>query len=306
MRTDKKKIMKPSSAHHAIDLSVVILNYNTRELTRMCLTTLYASRLEAYTMEVIVCDNGSSDNSLDMIRESFPDVRIIDNKKNLGFAAGNNPGIRNARGRYVLLLNTDTEMPPDTLAAMIRFMDRHPKAGASTCKLLLADGSMDPACHRGFPTPWVAFTYLSKLEKLFPRTKLFGEYHQGYKDLSSAHTVDCIVGAFFLVRNEVIREVGLLDEDYFMYGEDIDWCYRIRQAGWDIWFNPAVTMLHKKKQSGRANPFKKRRVTTEIYFQKYNWLFYTKHYEKTYPGILTWIVNAVYATRLFFLEKFSL
>ncbi len=224
----------------------------------------------------------------------------------MGFAAGNNPGIRRAKGRYILLLNTDTEIPESTLATMVRFMDDNPSVGASTCKLLLPDGSMDPACHRGFPTPWVAFTYLTKLEKLFPHTKLFGEYHQGYKDLSTIHEVDCIVGAFFLVRRDVIKQVGLLDEDYFMYGEDIDWAYRIRQAGWHIMFNPTVTILHKKKQSGRANILRARRVTTEIYFQKYNWLFYTKHYAAKYPGPLTWIVNAVYGTRLFFLEHFSL
>jgi len=257
-------------------------------------------------MEIIVCDNGSTDGSLSMIRKEFPEVILIDNKKNLGFAAGNNPGIRATKGRYVLLLNTDTEVPPATLAAMIRFMDEHPDAGASTCKLLLPDGSMDPACHRGFPTPWVSFTYLMKLEKLFPRTRLFGEYHEGYKDLSTIHEVDCIVGAFFLVRRKVLDEVGLLDEAYFMYGEDIDWAYRIRRAGWKIMFNPTVVILHKKKQSGRANTLRARRVTTEIYFNRYNWLFYTKHYASTYPKILTWMVNSIYATRLYFLEHFSL
>lgn len=290
----------------SVDLSVVILNYNTKELTRTCLTTLLASRLGKYAMEVIVCDNGSEDGSADMIAEEFPHVALIKNGKNLGFAAGNNPGIRKAKGRFVLLLNTDTEMPPDTLRVMIDFMDSNPDAGAATCKLLLPNGAMDPACHRGFPTPWVSFTYLLKLEKLFPKTKLFGEYHQGYKDLATIHEVDCIVGAFFMVRREVIREVGLLDEDYFMYGEDIDWAYRIRTAGWKIMYNPTVTMLHKKKQSGRANILAKRRVTTEIYFHKYNWLFYTKNYAHKYGPVLTFLVNSFYATRLFFLEKFGI
>lgn len=290
----------------SVDLSVVILNYNTKELTRTCLTTLLASRLGKYAMEVIVCDNGSEDGSADMIAEEFPHVTLIKNGKNLGFAAGNNPGIRKAKGRFVLLLNTDTEMPTDTLRVMIDFMDSNPDAGAATCKLLLPNGAMDPACHRGFPTPWVSFTYLLKLEKLFPKTKLFGEYHQGYKDLATIHEVDCIVGAFFMVRREVIREVGLLDEDYFMYGEDIDWAYRIRTADWKIMYNPTVTMLHKKKQSGRANILAKRRVTTEIYFHKYNWLFYTKNYAHKYGPVLTFLVNSFYGTRLFFLEKFGI
>jgi hypothetical protein len=289
-----------------IDLSVVILNYNTVELTRKCLQTVFASNLGKYTMEVIVCDNGSTDGSVEMITKEFPQVVFIDNKKNLGFAAGNNPGIKRAGGRYILLLNTDTEVPKKTLATMIGFMDGHPEAGAATCKLLLPDGTMDPACHRGFPTPWVAFTYLTKLEKLFPKTKLFGEYHQGYKGFNTIHEVDCIVGAFFLVRREVVKKVGMMDEEFFMYGEDIDWAYRIRQAGWKIFYNPTVTILHKKKQSGRSNILRKRRVVTEVYFHKYNWLFYKKHYATKYPAPLTWVVGAFYTTRLFLLEKFSI
>ena len=285
--------------HKTPDLSVVILNFNTVDLTRVCLRTLLSSQLGTYTMEVIVCDNGSTDGSVEVISREFPEVTLIENKKNLGFAAGNNPGIKRAKGRYILLLNTDTEMPPETLATMLAFMDAHPDVGASTCKLLLPDGSMDPACHRGFPTPWVAFTYLSKLEKLFPRTRLFGEYHQGYKDLNTIHEVDCIVGAFFLVRKEVVKKVGFLDEDYFMYGEDIDWAYRIKKAGWKIMFNPTVTILHKKKQSGRSNADKKRKLTSEIYFHKYNWLFYKKNYAKHYGPILSFLVGCFYSTRIF-------
>lgn len=279
-----------------IDLSIVILHYNTLKLTRKCLLSIQASEYE-----VIVCDNGSTDSSLGALQKEFPRVRFIDNKKNLGFAAGNNPGIRVAKGKYVLLLNSDTEASSETIDAMVRFMDDHPQAGASTCKLLLPDGSLDQACHRGFPTPWAAFTYLSKLEKLFPKTRLFGEYHQGYKDVNSIHEVDCISGAFFMVRREVIDDVGLLDEDYFMYGEDIDWAYRIRKSGWKIFYNPTVTILHKKKQSGREHINKKQRISTEIYFHKYNWLFYKKHYAKSHP-VFSVFVYLFYTVRLFFLK----
>jgi len=289
-----------------IDLSVVILNFNTRDLTRTCLLTVLGSKMGQYRMEVIVCDNGSTDGSIEMIERDFPQVTFIKNGKNIGFAAGNNPGIRRAKGRYVLLLNTDTEVPEQTLVRMIEFMDTHKEAGAATCKILLPDGSMDPACHRGFPTPWVAFTYVTKLEKLFPKTRLFGEYHQGYKDISKVHEVDCIVGAFFMVRRETIEDVGLLDEDYFMYGEDIDWAYRIRKNGWKILFNPSVTILHKKKQSGRANSRKDSRVATEVYFHQYNWLFYTKNYAKKYGPLLTFLVNSFYTTRIVLLKKFGI
>jgi GT2 family glycosyltransferase len=296
--------MRMTKDKKVIDLSVVIVNFNTEKLTRTALQTVFASQLGRYTLEVIVCDNGSTDGSVAMVKKEFPQVILIQNKKNLGFAAGNNPGIKRARGRYVLLLNTDTEVPSETLRTMIRFMDENPEAGAATCKVVLPNGDLDWACHRGFPTPWVAFTYISKLEKLFPKTRLFGEYHQGYKDPNTIHEVNCIVGAFFMVRCEVIKEVGLLDEDYFMYGEDIDWCFRIRQAGWKIMFNPTVSILHKKKQSGRANSHDVRRVTTEIYFHKYNWLFYKKHYEKDHR-ILSVLVRIFYVIRVFLLERFG-
>ncbi len=291
---------------NAVDLSVIILNYNTVDLTRQCLASVFASHMGPYTYEVIVCDNASTDNSLSILRNEYPRAIYVDNIKNIGFAAGNNTGIKKSKGRYILLLNSDTEVPDGTLQSMIRFMDDHPAAGAATCKLLLPDGSMDPACHRGFPTPWVALTYMMKLEKIFPRSKAFGEYHQLYKDMNSVHEVDCISGAFFLLRRKTMDEVGLLDEAYFMYGEDIDWAYRIRQKGWPILFNPTVTILHKKKQSGRANILKKRRVTTEIYFHKYNWLFYRKHFAGTYPAWITFFVNSFYRIRLALLETFSL
>lgn len=290
----------------AIDLSIIILNFNTVDLTQKCLESIKASELGRYSLEIIVCDNASVDGTDKMVRREFPHVIFIQNGKNVGFAAGNNPGIRRAKGRYVLLLNSDTEVGAHTLSSMITFMDAHPKAGAATCKLLLPTGFMDPACHRGFPTPWVAFTYMTKLEQLFPTSRLLGEYHQGYKNLKIPHEVDCISGAFFMVCSEVIHDIGGLDEDYFMYAEDIDWAYRIKKAGWQIWFNPEATTLHKKKQSGRANVLRKRRVTTEIYFHEYNWLFFKKHFASSTHPLVRFLVNCFYSVRLFFLRRLSL
>lgn len=282
---------------NTVDISVIILNFNTKELTKLCIEKLYASKLNKYSMEIIVCDNASTDETNKMIQQEFKDVTFIQNGGNVGFAAGNNPGIKRASGRYVLLLNSDTEVNKDTLATMIRFMDDHHAAGAATCKLLLADGSMDPACHRGMPTPWNGFTYYAKLEKLLPKVRWFSGYHQLYKNLDTIHEVDCISGAFFLVRRKVIETVGMLDESYFMYGEDIDWAYRIKQAGWQIWFNPTVTTLHKKKQSGRSHANRERRVKTQLLFITYNKLFYTKHYEKKYPRIVTFFVYLAFAVQ---------
>jgi len=290
---------------NTIDLSVVILNFNTKDLTRQCLLSIGKSRLGRYRTEIIVCDNASSDGSETMVKKEFPHVTYIQNNGNLGFAAGNNPGIRASRGRYVLLLNSDTEVEEKTFAAMISFMDKHPKAGSATCRLMLPDGNMDPACHRGIPTPWAAFTYLSKLEKIFPKTRVFGEYHEGYKNMSVPHEVDCISGAFFMVRREVVDAVGPLDESYFMYAEDIDWCYRIKKAGWQIWFNPDTSILHKKKQSGRSHANRDRRIVTHSYFLFYNRLFYTKHFKDRYPGIVTWLVYRVFDIELWLLKTFG-
>ena len=289
-----------------IDVSVIILNFNTLALTKICLETLQRSNLGSYTMEIIVCDNASTDGTDLMVKKEFPSVTFIQNGGNVGFAAGNNPGIKKASGRYILLLNSDTEVPEHTIATMVKFMDDHPKAGVSSCKLLLMDGTIDPACHRGFPTPWNAFTYYANLELLFPRIKLFSGYHQGYKDMTKPHEVDCISGAFFLVRKEVIDAVGMLDESYFMYAEDIDWAYRIKQAGWQIWFNPTVTILHKKKQSGRSNANKERRIKTQTLFIQYNRLFYTKHYEKKYPWIVTQLVYLAFDLQLLLLNVFGM
>jgi len=288
-----------------IDVSIIILNYNTKDLLSSCLTALEKSEKGPYTFETIVCDNGSTDGSDKEIRKKFPWVKLIQNGNNVGFAAGNNPGISVSKGRYILLLNSDTEVSPDTIKTMVEFMDEHPTIGASTCKLLLTDGSMDPACHRGMTSPWVGFTYFSKLEKLFPKTKLFGEYHQGYKDLNSSHEVDVISGAFFMVRHDVVLQVGLLDEDYFMYAEDIDYAYRIKKAGYKIWFYPFVTVLHKKKQSGRSHKNKELRKQTQTHFIVSNRLFYTKHFEKLYPKILSVLVYSVFDLQMWFIKIFG-
>lgn len=288
--------------HHPIDLSIIIVSYNTKDLLFDCLGSI----AKTANCEVIVSDNGSTDESVAMVKREFPWVRCIENKENIGFSAANNRGIAFARGRYILLLNSDTVVPPGSLESMITFMDAHPEAGAATAKLLLTDGSMDPACHRGFPTPWVAATYLVKLEALFPRTRLFGEYHQGYKDLETIHMVDVISGAFFFVRKRVIDEVGLLDEDFFMYAEDIDWSYRIRKQGWNIYFNPHIQVLHKKGQSGRTHGQLVRRKKTEILFHQNNWRFYTKHFASTYPPFVTWLVHMVYTVRIALIDVFGI
>ncbi len=287
-----------------MDLSIIIVSFNTKDLTHACLDSI-RKYSQGVAWEIIVVDNGSTDGSRQMLK-TFKDITLIVNRKNMGFAKANNKGIKIAKGKYILLLNSDTEIRRDSIQTMLRFMDGHPKAGAATCRLDLPDGAIDPACHRGFPTPWAAFTYMTGLEKLIPASRLFGRYHMGYKDMSIRHQVDCISGAFFLTRRKAVTQVGLLDEDFFMYAEDIDWAYRFKQKGWEIWFNPEASVLHKKKQSGRSQRNRSRAVTTEIYFHTYNRLFYTKHYAKKYGALVSAIINLFYTVRLFFLKQYSI
>lgn len=287
-----------------MELSIIIVNYNTKDITKACLQSLAKWR-EGGDWEIIMVDNGSTDGSREMFKE-YPDMKVILNKKNLGFAKANNKGIREAGGKYILLLNSDTEIRQDSIQTMLRFMDGHLKAGAATCRLELTDGSLDPACHRGFPTPWTSLTYMIGMEKLFPRSRIFSRYHMLYKNMTIPHQVDCISGAFFMIRREAIKDVGLLDEDFFFYAEDEDWAFRLKEKGWEIWFNPEAVVLHKKKMSGRSSLIRSRAVATEIYFHTYNWLFFKKHYEKKYGPLISVPVSIYYSTRLFLLKKFSI
>ena len=164
----------------------------------------------------------------------------------MGFAAGNNVGIKKAKGRYLLFLNPDTIVMSNTFREMIRFMDDNPQAGAATCRVELPSGKLDEACHRGFPTPWNAFCHFSGLEKLFPKSKIFSGYTLGWKPLDKIHEIDSGVGAFLMVRKEVGDNLNWWDEDYFWYGEDLDFCYRIKEAGWKIYYVPKVKIIHYK------------------------------------------------------------
>lgn len=275
-----------------INLTIVIVSYNTRDILHTCLASTTRA-MAKYAWEIIVVDNASTDGSVQMVKRDFPDVRVLENSKNEGFARATNRGLRNGLGKYLLLLNSDTEIPKGTIEAVQAFLDDHPDGGVCTCKVLLPDGSIDPACHRGFPTPWAAMTYFAGLEELFPHSKLFARYHQWYKDIDTVHEVDSPMGAFYMIRRDVIDSVGYLDEDYFMYGEDLDWSYRIKQAGWKIYYYPSVTVLHKKKQSGRESKDASLRRSTDKYFYESMLLFYKKHYQHRYGWLISGLIRLV-------------
>ncbi|MCX6032000.1 MAG: glycosyltransferase family 2 protein [Chloroflexi bacterium] len=228
-------------------LSIVIVNWNTRDLLAGCLASVVGSQAASgLTPEVFVVDNASTDDSAAMVRNRFPWVRLIENRENVGFARANNQGIALATGRYVLLLNPDTEVWPGALAALVAFMAAHPRAGACGARLLNADGSLQPACHP-ILTPGREFWRLLFLEKLWPRAT----YPMHRWDTVTPHRVEVIKGACLLLRRETLDQVGLLDESYFMYTEEVDLCYRLAQAGWELWYVPAAVVTHYGEASSR-------------------------------------------------------
>lgn len=288
-----------------IDVSIVMVSYNTKDVLLECLTSLFTNISEKISFEVIISDNASSDGTVEEVQSAKfkgqnvnAKLKVIQNAQNLGFSKANNIGIKHASGRYVLFLNSDTVMYKNTLETMVRFMDEHKDAGAATCRLDMPNGKMDDACHRGFPTPWNAFCHFSGLSTLFPKTKLFGGYNLMWMDMQKTHVIDAAAGAFLLVRREAGEQIGWWDEDYFFYGEDLDFCYMLKQHGWKVYFVPDVAILHYKGVSGgikkisqektKANKETKLRAT-KARFDAMR-IFYNKHYKNKYPRLITWLV----------------
>ena len=335
-----------------MDLSIITINYKTPELLSELLSSLNSVRNGELDFEVIVVNVTPEDGSGMMVNEKFPWVKQIVDTRNLGFSGNNNIGLKEATGRYVLFLNSDTTVPKGTLSKMVTFMDSNKDVGAATCYVELASGGMDPDCHRGFPTPWASLTYFLGLEKLFPHSHLFGQYHQFYKDLTKTHEIDACAGAFLLMPRAVgekidlrdiaagetsgvksaktpeVRECGdsrlaghevasvvdprpaWWDEDFFFYGEDLDLCWRIREAGYKIMFYPHVKITHHKggssgireesKDVTRATEETKKRIIQET--TRAMRLFYQKHLEEKYP----WVVNKVVYLGINILESVRL
>jgi len=287
-----------------IELSVIILSYNTKELLEKCLNSLVLSiKYHVLRAEIIVVDNGSTDGSVEMVKETIIhntkyNIHLIENQNNLGFSKGNNVGLTQATGKYILFLNSDTEVFPGSLSEAVDFMKNHPSVGALTAKTLLADGKMDPDCHRGFPTPWASITYFLGLEKLFPKSRLFGQYHKFFLDLNINHEIDAGAGAFMLIPRKVIDKIGAWDESYFFYGEDLDFNYRIKKAGFKVMFFAKPLLKHykgassglRKESKNIAKNSKENRIRVAKASAQAMEIFYKKFYKDIYPGWLTSLV----------------
>ena len=310
-----------------IKLSIIILSYNTAKLLSECLKSLkFEIRNLKFKIEVIVVDNNSSDESVKEIKNFKFDIetslkiknlklKIIENENNFGFAKGNNIGLKEARGEYVLFLNSDTQVFPDSLKETVVFMEDNPDVGALTVKTLLVSGKMDPDCHRGFPTPWASITYFLGLEKLFPKCRICGQYHKFYLNLNENHEIDSGAGAFMMVPKKVIDEVGGWDENYFFYGEDLDFYFRIKNAGYKVMFFAKPLLKHykgassglRKESKSIANNSKENRIRVAKASVEAMEIFYKKFYKDNYPGWLTYLVlTAIRIKGLFRVLKYQL
>ncbi len=290
------------------DLSIIIVNFNTKKFVIDLVKSIvsnYQKEIASQKFEIIVVDNNSLDGSVGALNK-IKGITLIENEENLGFSKANNIGVRKSKGRYVLFLNPDTLVHKDTLGKLMNFMDEYLEAGAVTCKVLLPNGKIDEASHRGFPTPWRSFTHFSGLWRFAKKNNFWNGYYLGACDLSKLHKVDVIAGAFMFVRREAGEQIGWWDEDYFFYGEDIELCYQFAQKSWDVYYYPDVSILHYK---GVSAGFKKisekistadketKRMATWHRFNAMK-IFYNKHYRQKYPMIVNFIIFAAINIKL--------
>lgn len=270
-------------------LSVIIVNYNVQHFLEQCLYSVQKAAQNTST-EIFVVDNNSVDGSIAMLQEKFPDVLLIENKKNTGFSYANNQAIKISTGEYVLLLNPDTVVEEDTFEKVISFMDAHPNAGGLGVKMLDGKGVFLPESKRGLPTPTVAFYKMFGLSTLFPKSKIFGRYHLGFLDENKASEVDVLAGAFMLLRKTTLDKVGLLDETFFMYGEDIDLSYRIILGGYKNYYFPETRIIHYKGEST-----KKSSINYVFVFYRAMVIFAQKHFSQNNAKLFSFLINiAIY------------
>jgi hypothetical protein len=280
-------------------LSVIIVNYNTKEILRDCLKNLQGK----YTnMEIIVVDNDSPDGSAKMVKNEFlqrdnETIKLVESPNN-GLAAGSNLGLQSATGDYLLFLGSDAFPQDDTLTGMINYLEDNSEIGVATPKLITRDGQPDMDAHRGFPTPWASLTHFSGLNKLFPHSKLFNQYFLGWKDMNKPHEIDLCISHFMLIKRQVFEDVGTFDTNFFLYGEDVDFCWRVKQAGWHIYYLPQWQAVHYKgasigvrettKDITKATPESKIRMLKNS--TKAMKIFYHKHFHQKYPKFISFLI----------------
>ncbi len=266
-----------------INISIVIVNYNSMDYLSHCISSIEKSSGNL-AVEIIVVDNNSTEGQPTELQNQFPDVRFIQLEENLGFGRANNIGVEHSSGKYILILNPDTVVEENTLQIMYEFMENHKEVGAAGCKVLNSDGTFQLACRRGFPTPWVSFTKLFGLQSLFPKVKLFAGYNQTYKPINKTYEVDSIIGAFMFIRRSSWDKVNGFDEAFFMYGEDIDLCYRIKKSGAKIMYVHTSSIIHYKGISTKRSA-----INVLQHFYDAMTIFSRKHF--AYSGIFLFFLR---------------
>jgi GT2 family glycosyltransferase len=265
--------------HLTIDISISIVSYNTRDLLRACLQSLEARHVEV-ELEIIVVDNGSTDGSAEMVRAEFPKVLLIDAGENLGYGRANNLGLKHANGRHFFVLNSDTEVQPGALRALVDFLDDHPQAGAVTAQLILPDGSIQPSCATD-PNLMKVFWEQTYLDRLFPNNKITGGYTMTHWNYDDVREVEQVAGAAVVIRREAWQQIGGFDPAFFMYFEDTDLCIRLRKAGWSIWFLPDARVHHKVGASSDKDWQLRARMVSSLNWSRY---YYFSKRESTFRG----------------------
>ena len=279
------------SASVAINVSVIVVSYNTREILRVCLESLYADIDAPAELEVIVIDNASRDESADMVAACFPHIQLIRSAANLGFAAANNLGFQRAQGRYIVLLNPDTQLGSGVLQTAISHMDAHPSAGLAGGRLIDRDGRLQPSA-RVFPSLLNEFLVLSGLAVRFPASRFFGRFDRTWADPMQASEVDWVPGAFTIIRHEALRAVGPFDERYFLYYEEVDLCRRFKTADWQVWYWPDIEVRHWGGESSKTVEnveFNASGSQLTLWRMRSGLLYYRKHHGRP----VAWLVSGL-------------
>lgn len=269
-----------------MDLSIIIVNYNTKDLLDAAIRSVI-SNPPSGEFEIIVVDNASTDGSKEYLQSlNFKRVTAIFSNENLGFSKANNLGLKKALGRYILFLNPDTRVLPHTLEECLQYMKQHPETGVLGCRVLLENGELDLACRRSFPTLSNTFFRFTHLSKLFPNSRIFAQYNLTFLPEDQIYPVDCLVGAFMMVPKAILKECGSFDEDYFMYGEDIDLCYRIRMAGYQNIYFGTSSIIHCKRASSKKS------VRAKETFYESMLIYYQKHHQDKHGKLVSYLVKA--------------
>jgi hypothetical protein len=277
-------------------VSVVIVNWKTPALLARCLDSIKLEP-QADSFEIWVVDNDSGDESVEMLKTRYSYVHLIENKDNLGFSKACNQAIPESKGDFVLLLNPDTEVKDGAIGKLSDFLVEHPECGAVGPKVLNTDGTLQLACRRSFPSVKAAFFRITYLSRLFPKSKTMSEYNLTFQDPDKTVEVDALSGSCMMVRRQAIDKIGLLDEDIFMFGEDIDWCWRIKQAGWSVFYLPSSVIYHVHGASSRLRP-----VGATINLHKGMEVFYRKHLAANHSPIFNaFVYAAIWARALLFI-----